>query len=525
MGEQLTKILAPLQQFWGKLGKGAKRALIAAFAALILAALVFSIFINTEKYTVLFDDLPQTESSEILSQLYSLGFKPKADSTGRILVPEKEESNARMQLATAGYPKNGLSYYLIEENNSMLTTDYARKQAQNAQIQERIAAAIKTLEGVRDAVVTITMPNENVFYLQPDNPPSASVVLHMKQGSVLTAKQITGIQTLVAKSVNGLSADNIALIDGQGNYLSNTSDGADGMMLEATRQFENDVKQKVISVLTGPYRPGQVKVEVSAILNTDRSVSEESVYYPWTDDDNRGIISYESTAQESYQSTSGDAGVPGTDTNSETPTYPTGGTGGESQSSSSGGETNYEVSSLKTQTLKNSARPEIVTIGIAIDKDSFIPGEEAKIVNLAAAAAGVSPENISVQNFPFYQYETEPEPELPEQGLNRFMIMGIIAGAVLLLALIALLLLLRRKKKKEAEAAAIAAAEEAAALAAAEREAQVDENGFPKQDEDEEIGRIEPMKDRRREEIQQFAKNNPEITAQMIKSLLKAEME
>jgi flagellar M-ring protein FliF len=429
-----------------------------------------------------------------------------------------------MQLATAGYPKNGLSYYLLEGNNSMLTTDYARKQAQNAQIQERIAAAIKTLEGVRDAVVTITMPNENVFYLQPDNPPSASVIIHMRQGSVLTTKQIAGIQTLVAKSVNGLSADNIALIDGQGNPLASTGAGADTAMLEATRQFENDVKQKVMSVLTGPYRPDQVKVEVAAVLNPDHSVSEESIYYPSPDGDNRGVIGYESAGQESYQSTSGDAGVPGTDTNSETPTYPTGGTGGETQSSSSSGETEYEVSSLKTQTLRNSPRAETITIGIAIDKDQFVPGEEAKIVNLAAAAAGVAPENISVQNFPFYKYEIEDAPE-STQASGMPMLLALVAGGLLLLAIIALLLILRRGKKKKAEAEALAAEEAALAAAAAEKGVELDENGIPMEPDEDDIGHITPMKDKRREEIQQFAKNNPEITAQMLKSLLKAEAE
>jgi flagellar biosynthesis/type III secretory pathway M-ring protein FliF/YscJ len=102
-----------------------------------------------------------------------------------------------------------------------------------------------------------------------------------------------------------------------------------------------------------------------------------------------------------------------------------------------------------------------------------------------------------------------------------YLLAGAGAAAAALLALL-LLLLLARRKKKAAEAAALAEAE----AAAAEQLIEYDEEGMPIAPSAEaEIGPITPMKDKRREEIQQFAKSNPEITAQMIKSLLKAEAE
>ncbi|MDR2356130.1 MAG: hypothetical protein LBE16_08035, partial [Clostridiales Family XIII bacterium] len=92
------------------------------------------------------------------------------------------------------------------------------------------------------------------------------------------------------------------------------------------------------------------------------------------------------------------------------------------------------------------------------------------------------------------------------------------------LAALIILLLLMRRRKKAAEAVAAAEAE-AAAAAAAEAAAMVeyDEEGRPIPQADAEIGPITPMRDKRREEIQEFAKQNPEITAQMIKTLLRSE--
>ncbi len=59
------------------------------------------------------------------------------------------------------------------------------------------------------------------------------------------------------------------------------------------------------------------------------------------------------------------------------------------------------MSQTKSQTQKSGATVESITIGIAIDKASFEPGERESVTQLVAYAAGVSPESITVQNFRF----------------------------------------------------------------------------------------------------------------------------
>ena len=186
----------------------------------LVIALGLSFLLNNEDYVVLYDQLTATETSEILAQLQEMEVDVQLDSTGKITVPKKDENRVRMALATAGYPKSGLSYYLIEKGSGMLTTDYERQQYVNMQLQERIAASIKTLDGVKDAIVTITMPEENVFYLQEKDPPSASVIIHMQSGQTLVESQILGIQNLVVKSVARLTKENVAITDSGGNDLT-----------------------------------------------------------------------------------------------------------------------------------------------------------------------------------------------------------------------------------------------------------------------------------------------------------------
>ena len=223
MGERLARIFAPLRQFWGGLGTLAKRLLVVAVALILIAASVVSIWLNSEEYVAIYEELPAYEQTEIKAQRNDMGVSVRFDDAGRIMVPKKQEATVRMQLATAGYPKNGLSYWVVEENDSVLTTDYSRKQAEYMQAQELIGASIKTLDGVRDAIVLLTPPSERASYLGDEYPPSAALVIHMQEGRSLTQNQIAGIRNLVAKSVLGLTAENIAISDGYGNDITGGS--------------------------------------------------------------------------------------------------------------------------------------------------------------------------------------------------------------------------------------------------------------------------------------------------------------
>ena len=516
MNEQIKKTLAPLAQFWANTSTVVKRVLIGGVIIIIIVALALSILLNKKDYVVIFDQLPESETSEILAAMQDMDVEVKVDDSGSIMVLKEDESKVRMQLATEGYPKNGLSYYLIQENSGMLTTDYERKQYVNMQLQERIAASIKTLEGVKDAVVTITVPEDDVFYLQDKEKPTASVIIHMKPGSTLADGQVLGIQNLVAKSVSGLSKDDIALSDSLGNDLigSSSSNNPEYSKISITREIENDLKKKITAVLLGPYQSQQFKVSVTASVDTDALVKEETVYTPSPDGDNTGVISEETRSDESSSTTEGDGGVPGTTSNSEIPTYETGGSTGQSTSTSTSENIKYQVSQIKSQSQKSGAEIEDISIGIAIDKASFDPGERESVVQLVAYAAGVSPESISVQNFQFYEEETDSGTTEPEAGINKLILYGGIGAGVLVLgSLIALILMKRRKKGSEEEAFAMARA------AGAEETL----NTVFGETEPVEIRHIAPVQDVRREEIKQFAKTNPEIAAQMIKTWLRSD--
>ncbi|MDR2355848.1 MAG: flagellar M-ring protein FliF, partial [Clostridiales Family XIII bacterium] len=410
MGEQLARIFAPLRQFWNGLSAFAKRLLVAIAALVLIAALAVSIWLNAEEYVAIYTELPEYEQTEIKAQLNSMGISVRFDDAGRIMVPKNQAASVLMQLATEGYPKNGLTYWVVEENESVLTTDYSRKQAEYRQAQERIGAGIRTLAGVKDAIVNITPPSEKVTYLDEEYPPTASLIIHMRDGYSLTQNQIAGIRNLVSKSVLGLTAENIAIADGYGNDLIGASAfGGNSAGFEFKRQYESDVRQKVLTVLTGLYDYRDLRVAVSAVVNTSPSYVDRTTYTPSPEGDNRGVISYEADSSESYSSTEGDAGIPGTDTNAQVPQYPSGSYSGESSSSGSSSETEYDVSTERVQTVNNGDAIESVTVAVAVNKASFAPGEEARLINFVSAAANVPAENVAIYNDIFYSEEAPGE--------------------------------------------------------------------------------------------------------------------
>lgn len=511
MNEQITKTLAPVKQFWAATSKGVKKMIIAGMIMAVVSATCLSIFLNVKDYVVIYDRLTSTETSEILAQLQQMKVDVKVDGSGSVTVLKKDESRVRMALATAGYPRSGLSYYMIEQGGGMLTTDYERQQYVNMQLQERIAASIKTLDGVRDAIVTITAPGDNVFYLQEKEPPSASVIIHMENGNTLGESQVLGIQNLVVKSVAGLARENVAISDSGGNDLTGNSgtDTAGLSKISITKKIESDIKKKIMSVLEGPYGSAGLRISVSATVDTDDLFKEEKLYTPSPDGNNTGVISEETRSEESSFSTGPDGGAAGASSNSEIPTYPIYGSSGESESGSSSESTKYLVSQVISQFQKDGAKIENVSVGIAIDKAVFEPAEHEKITRLVAYAVGIEPENIAVENFEFYVPDA-PTKVSEEKGINKLFIYAGAAGTVLLLAIVfgATMLFKKRRKGTEMPEPEVALSEEQALNDLFGEEA---------------VPQITPVKDARRDQIKDFALSNPEIAAQMIRSWLKSD--
>ena len=520
MNERLKKVIDPIKNFWGGLTMRVRIIIIAVLVAVIVLALVLTMTMNKTEYVTIYADLSETETSEILKALSDQQVEVRVVDGNSIQVPADQESAVRMSLATAGYPKSGLSYYLIQDNSGMLTTDYERRQYETLQLQERLGAAIETLEGVKQAIVTLARTEESIFYLTEKKEPSASVVVHMKSGEELTEEQVDGIRNLVASAVSDLTTNNVSITDGHGNSLtSDDSSAADSKRNRLIAEVESAIKKKVEHVLEGPYGEDHFKVSVAASIDTDNMVREEMNYYPsdpQNNGNNTGVVHEETHATDNYSSNSGDGGVPGTSTNADVTEYPTGDGNSTTTSDSTSDNIKYDVSYVKTLLERNGAKIESLSIGVVIDKNNFDPGERENLLELVAGASGVPQERVTVQSFKFYEEPTEPIIEEGGLGVVTYIIIAVLA-ALLLAAIIASILIRRRRRRLEAEA--LAEAEELERQRQLEEEMRRAEGG--EAEEDFTGGPIERVDNALVQEIKDFTVNNPEVAAQMIKQWLR----
>ena len=227
MNMSISEALQQLVASFKKLSKGAKIAIFSGLGAAIVSAVVIAVILNGNKYSVLYRGLSSAESLEILNLLDNMGVDVKVETDGSIHVPKDQAPALKMQLAVEGYPSSTLSYDLFLGNSDLLTTDYEQKKLYIFQLQDRLQQSIETLQGVKSAIVTLGIPEDNPYVLKSEVPEiTASVALQLYSNAQLTPKQIKGIVLLVARSIPGLTEENVVVVGEDGQQL-NTGAGFD----------------------------------------------------------------------------------------------------------------------------------------------------------------------------------------------------------------------------------------------------------------------------------------------------------
>jgi flagellar M-ring protein FliF len=182
MSEQLKNIWKNVTEFWGKLNKRKKTLIIGGLLVLVISALIITFILNNKDYVVLFRNMDEAESVEVMKQLQESKIDYKYQTDGTILIPKEQESLLRMQLAQAGHPRTGINYDIFTENIDFMTTDYEKRQYEIFQLQERLQSSIETIDGVKEAIVTINLPQDKSFAWETDKKESsASVKINSKQ--------------------------------------------------------------------------------------------------------------------------------------------------------------------------------------------------------------------------------------------------------------------------------------------------------------------------------------------------------
>jgi len=521
MKEQANNVFASIQQFWKSQTKKQHITYISILGGIIVIAIILSMVMGKTNYVVLFSNLDDTEASQIITEIQSMGIDATVKADGTIVVPKEQENSLRMQLGVKGYPKSSFSYNIWNENVNMFTTDSQKREILKQQLQERLQATIKELDGVNFARVTLDIPEtSNTVISTNTKKASASVTVHLDPGVTLSSGQVKGISHIVMMSISGLTEENISIIDGNANLLSSGAEGDNSSGLDAERlkfknQFETTISSKIMELLTPSYGDDGIKVSVNALFNYDKKITEDTKYTPSVDEN--GMVSHEDeTSSSSNDGTGGE--VVGVEPNADG-TYPTKETtttgAGWTETSKS---TDYLVNTLKEQTEKNGNYVEKVSVSVTVYSNNLADEEKTKIANVATFTAGTLPELVTVNNF-IKAADKPLDPLVPNEddkyfglSLNELLIIAGVALIFIIIFIIVFTTALRKSKSKKKNV-----------------NRKLSYANMSRLDDDQPPVDIRKLTDKPvetkeaaiRREIGEFTKTSPEIAAQLLKSWLR----
>lgn len=281
-----SAVLAQLTEGYLKLPLAQK----VIFPLLIVGAVMGIVFVskwaNQPDYAVLYSDLQPTDSAAVVEHLKSskVKYEIRGDGSTIAISPPEMVPELRMTMASEGIPKGGTMGFELFDSVSLGTTTFQEKLNFVRALQGELERTIGSLEGVSSARVHITQPEKTVFAKNAAKP-TASVMLRLRGNAELEAKQIKGIQNLVAGSVEGLQKEEVTIVDVYGNLLTSKDEGEDNLGIEATRlQYQHEVEQsfaqRVEQMLQKVMGPGKVIARVTADMDFSQTDREEESFDP-----------------------------------------------------------------------------------------------------------------------------------------------------------------------------------------------------------------------------------------------------
>lgn len=548
MGDKIKQAPAKVKGFFSKLSKGMK-ILIGVVVALMIAAIIGLVVMRmNDPYTILFTDLTSDDMSKVLNYLDGNNIRNyKVQDNDTILVPTSQEPSIKAALLREDYPVSGFGYSRYLDNVNALASESDRRRLFLFDLQDRLSSVVRCFDGVKDARVTITEGSDHRYILNQDDvvEASASVFVTMKSNQVLTAQQARGIRNLIRTAVEGLSIENIEISDGAGNTYSGDDDGvtaatdASQLKLDLERKVNESVRSQILDVLIPMYGSDNVSVAVNSTVDVSRTYTDSTTYNQpaWAADgstDGRGIIGrriYDNRVVAGGDQAAG--GIAGTSTNADLNEYvesyrPN----GNEQELGSAGEIDYENDRTQTQREIPAGVVTDCSVSVSINSNAVtVPNVNNLIAHIARAAgidAAVQNQKVSVLLSPFYVTPPVNEDEDTTStigGLPRWALYALIGGLILFFLLLLLIILLvsrRRKKKRQAEEEAAAEAERLARELAALQAANNGQEGENPPGEGADIMDIHTERSMElRKTVRQFAENNPELAAQMIRTWMK----
>lgn len=354
------------------------------------------------------DNIGKAIEIQALLAKYDIAVSRKLDGTKSILYLKKgdcktgrkacyttDRDTALIQIVQSGLMDQNVGLEIFDKGDFTSTKEDKKIRLSRA-INGELARLIKRIDGVDNASVFISIPESTIF-TSMQKPVTATVQLTLaKDASKLDALKIKAISNLLLGSVTGLTAENIAITDTNGNTYHSIMNAEDEML---QRLEENDkyMTSKVNQQLDRLIGQGNYVATVSTFLR-QAPVEKFTIDY----DPERKASVTEQSFQEGLGDQTNDSNK---NANAVSVYLPNGLPNGSSDSSQNRSysrtakETQYGVTKTQTNEYIKPGVIEEISIAVTLDKNALPANttlEELKELIARAASPKVNADNVSI---------------------------------------------------------------------------------------------------------------------------------
>lgn len=470
MPEFIKKYLEQLKDFWKSLENSQKTRLYITSVIVVIAIGLSIIMLTKPNRIILFTNSDQKQIGEMVAILNDNWIWNSAENNGTsIMIDSKNNNNAQILLAQAGYPKEGFTFEDAISKIGISTTQSDKKFIWKQQQISDLETKIQMLDNIDEAVVTLATPESSIFYNAGQEQPRPTAYVMIRPNKKLTPAQVHGIVMLVSRSVEKLDPKDVTVADNNSNILNaNTGDdsiNAASIQEELRQKRENELEQKVLDY----FSVGQfdnfdtLRVVANVMLDFDKDKSQiKSITNPQGMEGGAVISSKTSEETVKNGTASGEPGLPTNPGETDAPSYQIG-SNANSDYSNKQAETNFGYDEMLTEREKATGKLIPAESGIAISlwygkkvTDDTKLGEDFinEIKSAASTATGVPVNNISVYKLKLAQ------PEVVQKTLSdtiKELITDYGFFALMLLLIIGLLIAGMPRRKEQSQDALQAA--------------------------------------------------------------------
>jgi len=209
--------------------------------SICLAIAVFVIILANEPDYRILSKLPTEQLIKTMDFLDANQVDYRQENN-TISVPTDEYQHVKLLLAREGLSNEP------SEGEDMLMKDMGFGVSQRMERErlkygreQRLAKTIEQLRSIARAKVLLAIPKENIFARREKNP-SATVVLTMQRGRILSAEEVDAVVDIIASAVQGLSPNRVTVTDQNGRLLNSGSQ--DSISSRSRGEFEIEQKRE-----------------------------------------------------------------------------------------------------------------------------------------------------------------------------------------------------------------------------------------------------------------------------------------